>query len=159
MFCFMGLAKVAEPLFKLRVPQALRRVARDPSIGGIDHWLGVRAFGALLRHTPLRHLNRSVHLADGERGLAEVIVQMKSAEAIHFWAAVLFTPYIAYVCWRGFIAVAASFVLVQVLFNIYPVLHLRLVRARLERVERARTSRAPVLVNASQARRDERIGS
>jgi hypothetical protein len=131
MFYFMGLAKVAEPLFMLRLPRVVRAV--DPTrVGeGPYRWLGVRGFGALVRNTPLRYFNRSVYRLGGRRSLAEVSRQAESSEAIHFWAAVLFTPYIAYVASRGFIAETAVFLLVQVLVNVYPILHLRIVRARL----------------------------
>jgi hypothetical protein len=59
---------------------------------------------------------------------------MEAAEAIHFWAAVLFTPYIVYIAARGLFAEAVLFVLIQVVFNLYPIFHLRLVRARLMRI-------------------------
>ena len=134
MFYFMGLAKLAEPLFVLRMPRALRAVGP----GLLDHrlyrWLGVRSFGDLLRNTPLRHLNDSVYRSAKRQSLAELQRQAESAEATHFWAAVLFTPYIAYVWSRGFFAEALLFVAVQIAFNVYPILHLRIVRARLGRV-------------------------
>ena len=141
MFYFMGLSKVAEPLFKLRMPQALRAVDPRPVTEGIYRWLGVRGFGTLLRNTPLRYLNGSVYLAGGRRSLVEMSRQTESAEAIHFWAAVLFTPYIAYVWSQDLIAETVLFVLVQVLFNVYPILHLRSVRARLDRVNQAAGAR------------------
>jgi hypothetical protein len=136
MFYFMGLAKVAEPLFVLRMPAALREV--DPALpkAPLYRRLGVHGFGSLLRNTPLRYLNASVYRLGGERSLAALQVQAASAEATHFWAAVLFTPYIVYVAWRGFWAEAAVFAAVQIAFNVYPILHLRIVRARLARVVR-----------------------
>ncbi len=137
MFYFMGLAREAEPLFMLPFPRALQTVETTLASDARYRRLGVRGFGNLLRHTPLRHLNGSVYLANGERSIDESVVQMKSAEAIHFWAAVLFAPYIVYVLSRGLVAVTASFVLVQVIFNVYPILHLRMTRARLGRVSGA----------------------
>lgn len=147
MFYFMGLAKVAEPLFMLRMPRAFRAV--DPRLvkQGIYGWLGVRGFGTLLRNTPLRYFNNSVYRGSGKRSLAELNRKLESAEAIHFWAAVMFTPYIAYIWSRGLIAETVLFVLIQVVFNVYPVLHLRIVRARLSRVEqttRGNLSRWPI---------------
>ena len=124
-FHFMGLAKVAEPLFQLRMPHALRRVDRSVVTAGVYRWLGVRGFGILLRSSPLRHLNGSVYLGTGRRGLAALNRQAESAEATHFWAAVLFAPYIAYVGSRGLLAEAACFAVVQVVFNLYPILHPR----------------------------------
>lgn len=134
MFYFMGLAKFAEPLFVLRMPGALRAVARDLPDSPWYRRLGVRVFGRLLRDTPLRYLNNTVYRAAGRRSLAALQRQAESAEATHFWAAVLFTPYIVYVGTRGHPVVAAFFVVVRIAFNVYPILHLRIVRARLEAI-------------------------
>jgi hypothetical protein len=134
MFYLMGLLKVAEPLFILRMPSALRAVGP----GLLDHrryrWLGVRGFGEILRNTPLRHFNRSVYRSGGRQSFEKLVRQVESAEATHFWTAVLFTPYIAYVWSRGFLTETILFVAVQVVFNVYPILHLRMVGARLSRV-------------------------
>ena len=137
MFYFMGLAKVAEPLFTLRLPRTLRAVDLGLPRYRPYRWLGVHGFGDLLQNTPLRYLNNSVYRSSTRRSLAKLQRQVESAEATHFWAAVLFTPYIAYVLARGFFAEALLFIAVQIAFNIYPILHLRLVRARLIRVGRA----------------------
>lgn len=136
MFNLMGLAKVAEPLFVLRMPRALRTVGPWTLDGRLYRWLGVRGFGDLLRSTPLRYLNHSVYRSSGRRSLAELKRQAESAEATHFWAAVLFTPYIAYVWSRGLVVESVVLTIVQIVFNVYPILHLRIVRARLGRVER-----------------------
>ncbi|SFL10296.1 glycosyl-4,4'-diaponeurosporenoate acyltransferase CrtO family protein [Lysobacter sp. cf310] len=134
MFYFMGLAKIAEPLFVLRMPGALREV--DPALpkAPLYRRLGVHGFGSLLRNTPLRYFNASVYRLGGKRSLAALQAQAASAEATHFWAAVLFTPYIVYLGARGYLAEAALFVVVQIAFNVYPILHLRIVRARLAAV-------------------------
>jgi len=134
MFYFMGLAKVAEPLFVLRVPSVLRTVGPGPFNNRLYRWLGVHGFGELLRNTPFRLFNGSVYRSGGRRSFEKLQRQVESAEATHFWAAVLFTPYIAYVWSRGFLAEAILFIAVQIAFNVYPILHLRVVRARLSRV-------------------------
>ncbi|KRD73548.1 hypothetical protein [Lysobacter sp. Root983] len=134
MFYFMGLAKVAEPLFALRMPAALRDVDPASATAPLYRRLGVHRFGSLLRNTPLRYLNASVYRLGGKRSLAAVQAKAESAEATHFWAALLFTPYIVYVGARGHLAEAALFAAVQIAFNVYPILHLRIVRARLKRV-------------------------
>lgn len=137
MFNFMGLAKVAEPVFVLRMPRALRSVGPSTLNNPLYRWLGVRGFGDLLRNTPLRYLNNSVYRLGGRQSLAKLRRQAESAEATHFWAALLFTPYIAYVWSSGFVAEAIVFATVQIAFNVYPILHLRIVRARLGRVGQA----------------------
>ena len=130
MFYFMGIAKSAEPQFLFRMPATLRAVHPDAARSSArDRW-GVRRFGALLRNTPLRYLNPSLYLSDRERDVAQLLRRIEAAEAIHFWAAVLFTPYILYILARGLFAQALLFVLIQLVFNLYPILHLRQVRAR-----------------------------
>ena len=135
MFYFLGLAKVAAPLFSLRMPRALRDVEPDPIGDRTYRRLGVRRFGHFLRRSPFRYLNPAVYLAQ-QRGFASVRRHAESAEATHFWAAVLFMPYIVHVAFRGLVVEAVLFTAVQVAFNVYPILHLRVVRARLGRVER-----------------------
>lgn len=132
MFYFMGIAKSAEPQLLFRMPAALRTVNLATESDAQDRW-GVRRFGSFLRNTPFRYLNNTFYLTGRERDLPELLRRMEAAEAIHFWAAVLFMPYIVYIAVRGLFAEAVLFVLVQVVFNLYPILHLRLARARLIR--------------------------
>lgn len=134
MFYFMALAKFAEPVFVLRLPRFLRAVQPSLPDDRLYRRLGVRGFGALLRNTPLRYLNDSVYCSAGKRSLAELQRQAESAEATHFWAAVLFIPYIVYVGAHGLVVEAILFVAVQIVFNVYPILHLRVVRARLSKL-------------------------
>lgn len=132
MFYFLGLAKVAEPLFMLRIPKALKAVRAWETSGPAYGRLAVHRFGKVLRNTPLRHLNSSVYLANRRSDLRTLYRYAESAEAIHFWAMVLFTPYIAFVWLQGQIVLTSVFVLIQLLFNIYPILHLRTLRGRLD---------------------------
>lgn len=138
MFYVLGLSKVAEPLFLLRMPSALRAIRRSETHGPIYRRLLVPSFGRLLRGTPLRYLNTAVYLAPRRPDLTRLSRQAEAAEAAHFWAAVLFTPYIGYVWLAGQRWVAALFLLLQILVNVYPILHLRLVRGRLDRLLRRR---------------------
>ncbi|WP_333676381.1 hypothetical protein [Dyella sp.] len=134
MFYFMGTAKSAEPQFLFRMPAGLRAVdSNATAAGAADRW-GIRSFGSFLRNTPLRYLNHSVYLTSPRQDFPALLRKAESAETIHFWAAVLFTPYIAYIAFRGLFAEALLFVLIQAVFNLYPILHLRLVRARLTRL-------------------------
>jgi hypothetical protein len=142
MFYFMGIAKSAAPQFLFRMPAALRAVELNITRA---RW-GIRSFGTLLRKTPLRHLNGSVYLTSQEQNVPELLRKIESAEAIHFWAAVLFTPYIVYILSRGLFAHALLFALIQVAFNLYPILHLRLVRARLARLVERQKDQAGAVV-------------
>ena len=134
MFDFMGIAKVAEPIFVLSMPAALRSVRPWEGPASIYRRLGVHQFGRLLRESPLRHLNASVYASSAPRELRALYRRVGSAEATHFWAAVLFTPYIGFLYIDGKASVASFFLLIQVLFNVYPILHLRSVRQRLDEI-------------------------
>jgi hypothetical protein len=135
MFNFLGLIKVAEPLFLLKMPASLRAIRAWETEGTLYRRLRVPVFGSLLRETPLRLLNTAVYLTHARNKVGEVYQRAEAAEAAHFWAAVLFTPYIAFVGLTGHLRIAGIFLVIQVLFNIYPILHLRIVRARLLRTQ------------------------
>jgi hypothetical protein len=143
MFYLLGLSKVAEPLFLLRMPRALRAIHRSETHGALYRRLLVPSFGKLLRSTPLRYLNLDVYLTPERPDLPKLYRQTEAAEAAHFWTALLFTPYIGYVWLTGHRQEAALFLLLQILFNIYPILHLRLVRGRLDRLLQAAPERCP----------------
>lgn len=66
MFYVLGIAKVAEPLFALRMPRVLRPLRRWELEGQVHRRFLVLGFGRLLRQTPLRYLNPAVYL-DGMR--------------------------------------------------------------------------------------------
>lgn len=134
MFYFLALAKVAEPLVVLRMPRALEARRRWEREGRLLRRLGVLGFGRLLRRTPLRHLNARVYLARGAADPSRVRRQAASAEACHFWAAVLLVPFMALAAAHRQWQAVAWFSLTQVLVNVYPILHLRHVRARLDRM-------------------------
>lgn len=86
-------------------------------------------------------MNSSVYLVSGQRDLRSLYKYAASSEAIHFWVALLFTPYIAFVWVQGQYGVSALFLLIQVLFNVYPMLHLRLLRGRLDALFAKRIAR------------------
>ncbi len=136
MFYFLGIAKVAEPLFILKMPSALRPLRHWELEGNVYRRLGVFSFGKLLRQTPLRYLNSTVYLDRECRQPLQVRLQAESAEATHFWAAVLFTPYVMLAGLSGMWNVVAWFSAAQVLVNAYPILHLRHARGRMDRIIR-----------------------
>lgn len=140
MFYLLGLSKVAEPLFLLRMPRVLRAIRRSETHGTLYRRLLVPGFGKLLRSTPLRYLNLAVYLTPERPDLPKLSRQAEAAEAAHFWTALLFTPYIGYVWSTGHRQEAALFLVLQTLFNVYPILHLRLVRGRLDRLLQRRPS-------------------
>ena len=135
MLVFLGLVAFARPLFLLRLPGFLRKVRAWEAKGALYKALGVPAFGALLRRTPLRHLNPMVYLSRHAEGTSAVLAQLESAEAAHLVAAALIVPYIILACVRGWASAVAWLVVLQIGFNLYPILHLRWARIRLNRVQ------------------------
>lgn len=134
MFFLLALAKVAEPLFLLRMPASLRRIRAWEERGPSYKMLGVQRFGHFLRHSPFRHLNSSVYFGRHQtlQELQRIVRQAEAAEASHFWVGLLFTPYIGYIALSGRAASAFLLLLVQIFVNAYPILHLRWTRARLD---------------------------
>jgi hypothetical protein len=147
MFYVLGIAKIAEPLFMLRMPRPLRDLRAWERSGTVYRVLGAKGFGRLLRATPLHFLNASLYLARQPAKLQHVLRLVESAEAAHFWAALLFFPWIGITLANGQYLAGTVFVLVQVFFNLYPILHLRLVRDRLSRhaIAASRKRRAPAV--------------
>ena len=135
MFFLLALAKVAEPLFLFRMPPSLRQVRTWEQNGKLYKLVGVPRFGQFLRNSPFRHLNSSVYLTRNlvSKDLQRISRQAEAAEASHFWVGLLFTPYIGYIAFSGRVGAAFLLLLVQIFFNAYPILHLRITRARLVR--------------------------
>lgn len=132
MIAVLGLAFVAQPVVRFRVPAAIRPVRRWE--GPFYRRLGVPAFGTLLRRTPLRLLNTHVYLPEGAADAARVLGSLEAAEASHLLSALLTLPYIAYAGANGHGTAVAGILVAQLLVNLYPVAHLRLARQRVERV-------------------------
>jgi hypothetical protein len=117
----------------LRVGAGEFRLLRIPG-------MGVRLFGAFLRHTPLRHLGGRVYLADVGRNPRVVLQGIHAAETVHLWALLFCSPWLVFWIAQGWWASLVCGLLVHVPLNVYPVLHLRYVTGRLERCA-ARTRR------------------
>jgi hypothetical protein len=134
MVCFLGLAAVARPVIPIRMPPSLREIRPWEAQGGFYRTLGVPAFGVLLRRTPLRLLNRDVYVQAGARDAAPLAAALEAAEASHFWDAVLVGAYMVRVSLQGDWRTLLWFSLGQLLLNVYPMMHLRLTRHRLDRL-------------------------
>jgi hypothetical protein len=131
MFCVLGMAKMAEPLFALRMPGRLRDLRAWERSRVVQRALGIRAFGRLLRGTPLRYLNASLYLSREPGNVEHVVRLVEAAEASHWWAALVLLPWIGFAAAAGRYVAVMVLLLVQVVWNVYPILHLRLVRSRL----------------------------
>jgi hypothetical protein len=93
--------------------------------------LGVPSFGVFLRNTPLRYLNAEVYIRRRNIDVSAIQMQLEMAEAAHLWAAFLLTAYIIYALAQKSWDIAIIFLLIQLLLNVYPILHLRYARNRL----------------------------
>ena len=99
---------------------------------------GPPQFGLLLKNTPLRILNLDVYVARQRRDLPHLQRLVETAEASHFWAFILLAPYVVYCAAEGRWEPFGWFLFAEIAANAYPAMHLRMVRARLERVQRRR---------------------
>jgi hypothetical protein len=107
-------------------------------------WTGVPFFGAILRRTPLRHLGGPVYLDTCSHNVQRVIEGMHDAEAVHIYSAGLCIAFELFWAARGSGLSAGLSLGVNLILNIYPVLHLRLACGRLERLRKASTHKAAV---------------
>lgn len=132
-FCILGIMDLLRSLVAIRLPSMLDRPRAWEIRGTVYRQAGVIVFGQLLRNTPLRFLNRRVYLAATRGHLARLRAETCWAEAVHFWAAgftlitIIATGVIGW--WRS--ATALSVFLVAA--HVYPMLHLRWVRIRIDR--------------------------
>lgn len=134
MFCFLGWIRLARTLFILKMPNSLRAVGAWEIRSTLYRRLAVPAFGELLNGTPLRHLQPEVYLNRHPDKPGQVTIELEGAEAAHFWAALLFLPFQIYQLAHHSWTVLVCSLLVQIVGNLYPILHLRWIRGRLERV-------------------------
>lgn len=130
MFCVLGAFALARPVFVPRMPSPLRAIRGwEPAA---DRLLRVSELGGLLKRPPLRYLNPDVHLKRQQGDARAVNAQVEGAEAAHFWAAWVLVPYIADAAvgrrWGALAALLAT----EIAMNAYPILHLRLTRARID---------------------------
>jgi hypothetical protein len=96
-------------------------------------WSGVRLFGRILRGTPLRRLGGTVYLAEHGADPVLVVSAIRDAEAIHAWSMLFSIPWLAWWIHQALWLAAGSSLAVHLALNVYPILHLRLARARIEK--------------------------
>jgi hypothetical protein len=137
-FSVLGLIDLVAPLIPLRLPPVLREIRSWESRGRAYRRTGVIAFGELLRRSPLRRLNRRVYLDALPRDFAATRSRVEDAEAAHFWGGVVTLPYLVLAGVQSWWSVVIGVVLFDLTANVYPILHLRSARSRLDRVLRSR---------------------
>jgi hypothetical protein len=106
-----------------------------------QRWTGVPFFGLMLRRTPLKHLGGEVYLGACSNDASRVLRGMQTAESVHIWSALCCLPLILF--WamnKAWASVGISFA-VNLMLNVYPVLHLRLARGRIVKFLKSRHAR------------------
>jgi hypothetical protein len=130
----LGFVVVTGTVLPWRLPRRLRPMFSWELAGELYRILGVTAFGALLRRPPLRYFNASVYLSGRARALETVQTDVIAAEGAHFWAFLLSLPLLGYLMlhrsWEGVVWILA----LSTVIHVYPSLHLRHTRARLQHV-------------------------
>lgn len=138
-----GWTAVLNSVVPVSIPPLARRArAREFAVLGAP-WTRVRSFGSLLRTTPLRHLAGQVYLSQSGGSPLPVLGGIREAQAVHLWAHLLSCPCILYwVMQRQWTSLICR-IAIHAPLNVNPVLHLRHVSLRLERlVGRRRRSEA-----------------
>lgn len=103
--------------------------------------LGVQAFGSLLRRPPFRLLNRRVYRV-ATRNFQGLVRELEEAEASHTIAFLLVALYMVLAAGKGWWPAFAGLATLNLAANLYPILHLRLARARLATLAGRRARRA-----------------
>ena len=128
----LGIVVVNSSTICWSLPKPLKAIRVWEASGSAYVLFGVSICGALLRRPPFRYLNASVYVGAHSANLANAHANILKAETAHFWALTFTGPLICYEmfgqCWHGL----GWLILFNALFNVYPGLHLRQVRARLE---------------------------
>ena len=102
-------------------------------------------FGQVLRRTRLRHLGGSVYLSECGNRAGCVLGGIEADEAIHSGALLFCTPLVLIWCVRGFWSPVVSSLAMNLILNVYPILHLRLTRYRLQRYAREAAAKLDLL--------------
>lgn len=128
----MGLLRYVHPVCPFGTPKFFHRLRTCEHRPAHAKRVGLLAFGWFLRRSPLRLLNSMVYLRRCPDSPDAVLKNVSEAEASHFWAFFAAIPYLAFALrrgwWTGFTVGCA----VQIIGNIYPYLHLRYTRSRLQ---------------------------
>lgn len=128
-FTLLGLLDLARAF--VRLPVLLGPVRGWEAKGRCYRRLGVPGFGGLLRRSPLRLLNRQVYLGAQARDPQAIVRELEGAEAAHTLAFIFSALYMMLAAGKGWWAAFAGVALFNLAENLYPVLHLRQVRARI----------------------------
>ena len=145
----LGFVVVTMPVIRWPLPGAVMGIRAWEQSDAVYRQLGTAQFGALLRRSPFRHFNSTVYVRGRPGAVVATRQNMIAAEAAHIWAALLTLPIVAGLAMRGSWIAVAWITAFSVVVNLYPVLHLRMMRAKVEAVIRRRARRDSVLAPAA----------
>jgi Glycosyl-4,4'-diaponeurosporenoate acyltransferase len=140
-FCILSFAALARALIAFKVPRWLRPIRSWEARGAVYRALRVPLFGSFLRNTPLRRLQPRVYLGRHRWDPTTVKSEIEGAEGAHFWAAILPLPWMIHACIRNGWSAVLLLAAFQIAMNLYPILHLRSARSRLDLAVAGRRNR------------------
>lgn len=129
-------AAVASPPLRWSLPERYFQLRRWECDGQVYRWCGVRVFGALVRRPPVRWLSPELYLQGRRSQLLRVWQGSRRAEAVHVWLFGFSLLLTLFAMGCGWWDAALWLLAFNVLLNLYPVLHQRYIRGRLDRVKR-----------------------
>ena len=147
----MGLLRFVHQVHGFRTPGYFQRLREWEHSAARQRKLGVLAWAWTLRHSPLRLLNSLVYLKRRPESPDFVLLQVQAAEACHFWAFFAALPYLAHALLHEWWAAVVVICVVEIVGNVYPYLHLRYTRCRLNGFIIRSTERAKTPNKALQA--------
>jgi hypothetical protein len=130
----LGFVALTRAVLPWGLPRPLRPLRAWERTEKLYRLLGAAWFGMLIRVPPFRYLDSTVYLGARRGELAQLRSNVLRAEGAHFWGTLLTFPLLAYWLLNGWWDSLLCVAVFHVVLNLYPVIHLRLVRARIERL-------------------------
>ena len=142
-WALMGAAFVVWTLVPIRLWRGYYRVRAFERSGGVYAVVGVRGFQRLLRASRFHGPVPFPRYQRGPTARETLIADTYGSETAHLIIFAVLTGLAANLAWRGWWDTAAWLSAFNVLFNAYPVMSMRHIRARVDRCTRSSKVRAP----------------
>jgi hypothetical protein len=145
-WALMGLAFVVWLVVPIRFGRGYSRVHRFERSGRLYESLGVRVFQRFLRRSGLHGPSVFPRYVAGSGGGATLVAATYGPETAHLLIFVVLAAVATDFAWRGWWDTAGWLSLFNILHNAYPVLSLRYVRVRADRIFRSAFARSGYVV-------------
>jgi hypothetical protein len=142
-WALMGAAFVVWTLVPIRFRRGYYRVHEFERHGAFYAVVGVRVFQRLLRASRFHGAAPLPRYRPGPAARETLIAETYNSETAHFIIFAVLAIVAANLAWRGWWDTAAWLSAFNVLFNAYPVMSMRHIRARVDRCTRNSKARAP----------------